>query len=70
MMPRELDGVVDSKLWGYGVQGLRIVDAGIMPLLLSCRMQSTTDAVRSRFTKTDGGAHLQWNPKSPINPSD
>ena len=33
MKPRCDGGVVDSKLKVYGVQGLRIVDASIMPLV-------------------------------------
>jgi choline dehydrogenase-like flavoprotein len=48
MMPRELGGVVDSKLRVYGVQNLRVVDAGIMPLLPSCHTQATTYAIAEK----------------------
>jgi len=34
MMPRELGGVVDEELRVYGVRGLRVVDASIMPTLV------------------------------------
>jgi choline dehydrogenase len=33
MLPREKGGVVDEKLRVYGVQGLRIVDASIFPVI-------------------------------------
>ena len=33
MLPRELGGVVDEELRVYGVTGLRVVDASIMPTL-------------------------------------
>jgi choline dehydrogenase len=33
MLPREKGGVVDEKLRVYGVQGLRIVDASIFPII-------------------------------------
>jgi choline dehydrogenase-like flavoprotein len=34
MMPLELGGVVDTHLRVYGTKNLRIVDAGIVPLVL------------------------------------
>jgi choline dehydrogenase-like flavoprotein len=33
MLPQELGGVVDENLKVYGVDGLRIVDASVMPML-------------------------------------
>jgi len=48
MMPLALGGVVDSKLKVYGVEGLRVVDAGIMPMLPSCHTQSTTYAIAEK----------------------
>lgn len=38
MMPLELGGVVDPQLRVYGVQGLRIVDASILPLIPSAHV--------------------------------
>ncbi|OLN97867.1 Pyranose dehydrogenase 3-like protein 2 [Colletotrichum chlorophyti] len=45
MMPREWGGVVDSGLRVYGVEGLRVVDASIMPLLPAAHTQATVFAV-------------------------
>ena len=33
MLPREKGGVIDSELKVYGVKGLRVVDASIMPII-------------------------------------
>ena len=38
-MPRHLGGVVDEELSVYGVKGLRVADASIMPLLPSAATQ-------------------------------
>jgi choline dehydrogenase-like flavoprotein len=35
-----LGGVVDAELKVYGVKGLRVVDASIMPILISGHMQT------------------------------
>ncbi|KZL73666.1 gmc oxidoreductase [Colletotrichum incanum] len=45
MMPREWGGVVDSKLSVYGVEGLWVVDASIMPILPAAHTQATVYAV-------------------------
>lgn len=48
MLPRALGGVVDSELKVYGVEGLRVVDASIMPLLPSAHTQATVYAVAEK----------------------
>ncbi|KAI0837761.1 putative GMC oxidoreductase [Hypoxylon sp. FL0890] len=48
MMPRESSGVVDPKLRVYGVDGLRIVDASIFPLIPRGNIQSSVYAVAER----------------------
>lgn len=48
MMPLELGGVVDPQLRVYGVQGLRIVDASILPLIPSAHTQETMYAVAEK----------------------
>ncbi|TQN69970.1 Dehydrogenase xptC, partial [Colletotrichum shisoi] len=45
MMPREWGGVVDSRLSVYGVEGLWVVDASIMPILPAAHTQATVYAV-------------------------
>lgn len=39
------DGVVDDRLRVYGVRGLRVVDASIMPLQISAHLQATVYAI-------------------------
>lgn len=51
MLPKEKGGVVDSKLKVYGVEGLRIVDASIFPLLPRANMQSLVYAVAERASE-------------------
>ncbi|KAG8758757.1 hypothetical protein FRC11_003125, partial [Ceratobasidium sp. 423] len=45
MMPREDGGVVDPKLKVYGVDNLRVADASIFPLSMSCHPQATLYAL-------------------------
>ena len=48
MMPRELGGVVDGQLRVYGVEGLWVVDASVMPMLPAAHTQATVYAVAER----------------------
>lgn len=45
MAPRAMGGVVDPQLKVYGLQNVRIVDAGIFPLTISVPIQQTVYAV-------------------------
>lgn len=45
MMPREHGGVVDAELRVYGVKGVWVVDASMMPLLPAAHTQATVYAV-------------------------
>ncbi|PVH88936.1 GMC oxidoreductase [Cadophora sp. DSE1049] len=47
-MPLELGGVVDEELKVYGVEGLSVVDASIMPLIVGATTQSTVYAVAEK----------------------
>lgn len=48
MMPRELGGVVDAQLRVYGVDGLRVVDASIIPLVPGTHLQSSVYAIAEK----------------------
>jgi choline dehydrogenase-like flavoprotein len=50
MMKKEYGGVVDSTLCVYGVQGLRVVDASIMPLIPATHTSSTVYAVAEKVS--------------------
>lgn len=48
MAPRDKGGVVDEGLRVYGVEGLRVVDASVMPLIPQANTQTTVYAVAER----------------------
>ncbi|KAF4552246.1 GMC oxidoreductase-like protein 11 [Elsinoe fawcettii] len=48
MLPRDQGGVVDPELRVYGTQGLRVVDASIMPLLPPGHIQTGVYAIAER----------------------
>lgn len=45
MLKKELGGVVDTRLRVYGVQGLRVVDASIIPVVVGSSTMSTVYAI-------------------------
>lgn len=48
MLPRELGGVVDTDLKVYGTQNLRVVDAGVMPMVLGAHLQAAVYGIAER----------------------
>lgn len=48
MMPREMGGVVDPDLRVYGTKNLRIVDAGVMPMLPTSHLQGPVYAIAEK----------------------
>ncbi|KAK2001145.1 GMC oxidoreductase [Colletotrichum falcatum] len=48
LQPLEHGGVVDPELRVYGVEGLRVVDSSIIPLIPACHLQSTVYAIAEK----------------------
>jgi len=48
MLPKHLGGVVDPQLKVYDVEGLRIVDASIMPMTIGAHIQSTVYGIAEK----------------------
>ena len=48
MLPRSFGGVVDSNLRVYGVQGVRVVDASVIPIQLSAHLPSTVYGIAEK----------------------
>ncbi|KAH6665811.1 putative glucose-methanol-choline oxidoreductase [Halenospora varia] len=51
MLPKSKRGVVDSSLTVYGTSNLRVVDASIIPVLVSAHIQSTVYGIAERAAK-------------------
>lgn len=52
MMPRHLGGVVGPDLKVYGIEGLSVVDASIMPLIPAAHTSSTVYAVAEKVCRS------------------
>lgn len=48
MLPREKGGVVDAELRVYGTRNLRVVDAGVLPLIPDGHIQAAIYAVAEK----------------------
>lgn len=48
MLPLDLGGVVDTELVVYGTTNLRVVDAGVMPMVLGAHLQAGVYAIAER----------------------
>ncbi|KAG6366176.1 hypothetical protein INS49_000352 [Diaporthe citri] len=55
MLPLDLGGVVDTGLRVYGTEGLRVVDAGVMPMVLGAHLQAAVYAIAERAADVISG---------------
>lgn len=55
MLPLDLGGVVDTELRVYGTEGLRVVDAGVMPMVLGAHLQAAVYAIAERAADVISG---------------
>lgn len=58
MMPLSLGGVVDTDLLVYGTTNVRIVDAGIMPMVVGAHLQAAVYAIAERAADIIKVAHM------------
>lgn len=58
MLPKEKGGVIDERFRVYGVEGLRVVDASVFPLMSRGNLQTLVYAISEMaadFIKEDAG---------------
>lgn len=60
MLPLEDGGVVDPELKVYGVKSLRVVDASIIPLLVSAHIQTAVYGIAERAAKMVAEEWQEW----------
>ncbi|KAF5505571.1 Dehydrogenase xptC [Colletotrichum siamense] len=71
MLPKDLGGVVDSELMVYGTCNLRVVDAGIMPMIPGGHIQAAVYAVAEKAADiikaaADGASCPMGQPQWPV----
>lgn len=66
MLPLELGGVVDNRLRVYGTHNLRIVDAGIFPLVPAAHLQASVYAVSEKVRATHLIVRTIWGKLRPF----
>ena len=59
LLPERDGGVVDTKLRVYGVKGLRVVDASIIPLLPSAHIQTLVYGIAEKAAELIIADHVR-----------
>jgi choline dehydrogenase-like flavoprotein len=57
MLPKKDGGVVDSKLRVYGVSNLRVVDASVIPIMISANIQTAVYGIAERAAEMIAGEY-------------
>ncbi|KAK0617742.1 GMC oxidoreductase [Immersiella caudata] len=60
MLPRSQGGVVDAKLTVYGTTNLRVVDASVMPVLISGHIQTAVYGIAERAAEIMIGSATRY----------
>jgi choline dehydrogenase len=58
MLPLNLGGVVDTHLRVYGMKNLRVVDAGIIPLVPAAHLQAAVYAIAEKVSLLPSGGEV------------
>lgn len=63
-MGYDADAVVDDRFRVHGVEGLRVVDASVMPRVISANLNAPTQMIAARAADYIAG-HTQLAPETP-----
>ncbi|KAF8998505.1 hypothetical protein BDQ17DRAFT_1361893 [Cyathus striatus] len=59
MLPQDMGGSVDSNLRVYGVQGVRVADASVLPIQISAHLSSTVYGIAEKAADSIRGLRVE-----------